>query len=344
MLRVHWRLFDRCLPASMLWGIVATSLFLLPAANAMPSSDCLRYVIESQGISDRKWPSPRRRPLCGSLDQTLTGVRFMDRLSPSCKQVMAQYSNPDMRRQLKKSADNNEEIDESFQSNSREETQTPARTRSSTDSAPTNPVVVEQDDVANFVACTVPKAGCTLMRSLLYVLTRPVSGAMSFTDMQVQTAQYPTVWHYNEQTEPSDTYPTFVIGRNPYIRLVSGFLDKLVVGDFHDWVILRRVYQDLGLPEDYKFEATAESFQDFVVRLSEASHRNPHFDTAVHICNMATISYRYQHPYLPPASVDCAHCHLLSAAYLTTQENVCTNLHAGTCSALRTWRNGIHAG
>jgi Sulfotransferase family len=43
---------------------------------------------------------------------------------------------------------------------------------------------------------------------------------------------YPTVWHY-EQSEGdlSGRLPSFIIGRNPYVRLVSGYLDKLAGRD-----------------------------------------------------------------------------------------------------------------
>jgi hypothetical protein len=88
----------------------------------------------------------------------------------------------------------------------------------------------------------------------------------------------------------------FVVGRNPYVRLLSGYLDKMVVdGERHDWQIMGRVNRDLGLDESEPFEATAEDFAYFVALLSLAPKRNPHFDSATNVCGINRYPYRYVH-------------------------------------------------
>lgn len=66
----------------------------------------------------------------------------------------------------------------------------------------------------------------------------------------------------------------------------------VVSTDTHDWVIMKRVNQDLGVPEETQFEATKESFKKFVQLLSVAKNINPHFDTAYNVCYMSEVSYR----------------------------------------------------
>lgn len=85
----------------------------------------------------------------------------------------------------------------------------------------------------------------------------------------------------------------FVIGRNPYIRLLSGFLDKMVVSNgSHDWPIMERVNRDLGLAAAHAFLGTAEGFSEFVRLLARAARRNQHFDTATNVCGIHRYAYR----------------------------------------------------
>jgi hypothetical protein len=75
---------------------------------------------------------------------------------------------------------------------------------------PTNPVVVESKLAANFAMCSVPKAGCSLLRSLLYVLTHPAAETAKFGAFKVHSVPYPTIWHYRaaDHSVLQDTYPT----------------------------------------------------------------------------------------------------------------------------------------
>lgn len=84
-----------------------------------------------------------------------------------------------------------------------------------------------------------------------------------------------------------------MVGRNPYIRLVSGFLDKMVLDrDGHDWPIMRHMNEDLGRDPDLPFDATVESFSEFVHLLSKAASVNQHFESAVTVCGIHFFPYR----------------------------------------------------
>ena len=83
------------------------------------------------------------------------------------------------------------------------------------------------------------------------------------------------------------------MGRNPYIRLVSGFLDKMVLDrGGHDWQTMQQMNTDLGRDANQPFEATAESFAEFVRLLLAAPSINQHFQSAVSVCGIGQFPYR----------------------------------------------------
>lgn len=201
----------------MLLLVFLIFVFQAGAIQALSSRRCLELVERFQlavdsGRATKCWP------LCGSLDTDNHHLEFMDRLSPSCQAVMSRYkaamsSLPAYLGPLARSDNLNR--NKLFPS-----ADTCSRFKQA--GSATNPVVVELETSAPFVMCTVPKAGCTLLRSLLYVLTRRSQDSVFFKNGHVHDAQYSTALHYHHQSELPDTYPTFVVGRNPYIRLVSG--------------------------------------------------------------------------------------------------------------------------
>jgi hypothetical protein len=299
---MNYRVFERASCARVLRCVCVLAPLLVTLSLAVPSSDCLVNVDQVQALTGRRWLSSCRRPVCGSLD-TSNISPFMDRLSESCRAIMSRYSDPSMSRKLMDRIKKEEEHSvTSFPyapSWFTERTQPWQRCSASPEASfATNPVIVQssKSQFSNFAMCTVPKAGCTLVRTLLYVLTRGISQPVSFHSSAVHGANYPTIWHYYPKSDFPDTYPTFVVGRNPYIRLVSGFLDKMVIKpENHDWVVMQRVNQDLHRHKEEGFEATPESFKEFVVLMSQARKRNQHFDTAVNVCGMTQFPYRYAH-------------------------------------------------
>jgi Sulfotransferase family len=89
-----------------------------------------------------------------------------------------------------------------------------------------------------FILATIPKVACTNLRKLTQVLIRddpyhktPRKGhSYSFRDGSVHNTHLPTVWHYEQpNVDLSGRLPSFLVARNPYVRLLSGFLDKMAI-------------------------------------------------------------------------------------------------------------------
>jgi hypothetical protein len=92
-------------------------------------------------------------PICGPLNTT--GDPFEEQLTPTCRAVLDQYRGKDL---------------SSFWDDSL------AHLRGcqsfSASLHPTNPIVVQNKHTASFGFCSVPKAACSQLRSLLFVITR----------------------------------------------------------------------------------------------------------------------------------------------------------------------------
>lgn len=99
-----------------------------------------------------------------------------------------------------------------------------------------------------------------------------------------------------------EAYPLFAVGRSPYTRALSGFLDKMTPSEGHDghphdkhtWQHTNRA---LGLPLDEVHEASAQGYQRFV-RLLAASVRagrpqNGHFVPAAATCRAGVVPYHF---------------------------------------------------
>jgi Sulfotransferase family len=165
-------------------------------------------------------------PLCGPLPSARPGsAPFLQRLAPACAAAMARYATP---------------------------AATPVGAipaaapkidcAASYDAfGASNPVVVHRTGIDPFIIATVPKAGCTNLRKLVITLIklmpkrapqrlRPGSNVTAVPRLHylIHNARFPSIYHY--ELPPGDLrpqLPSFIIGRNPYERLVSGFLDKM---------------------------------------------------------------------------------------------------------------------
>jgi hypothetical protein len=204
---VHWILFT----------------LLLVTCNALPSLECLHKA------ADLPWYRCRES-VCEQLG-TGQQTSFLQNLSPACRNVMLEYRTADrstfgflMPRKGKCM---------SLQHQGQVFRLGNAR-MSVAASRPTNPVVVEAPGIKNFVLCTVPKSGCTHFRKLLNAIIHnpeadgntDVNGTAEV--VHAHFGRFPTIWHYEHDHLPADLYPSFIIGRNPYVRLLSGYLDKMV--------------------------------------------------------------------------------------------------------------------
>lgn len=176
---------------------------------------------------------------------------------------------------------------------------------------------------ATFLLCSVPKVGCTNLRKLLHAMLQdpnpPIRDA--FTQFnKVHLPPYPTIWHYRlphpdprnaltpsdydgdvNTTAPEpfapivgtapprvpDGIPSFVVGRNPYVRLVSGYLDKMVHNPkrYDQWTY-KAVNRGMGFHEKARWNGTVASFRSFVRSLSHSGVDavDGHFHEATKFC------------------------------------------------------------
>lgn len=119
-------------------------------------------------------------------------------------------------------------------------------------------------------------------------------------EWRVHMAPYPSLHMFESYPDvPDRAIPKFVVGRHPYIRVLSGFLDKMVWTDDHgkDWPTLRQVNVRLGRGDEELFEATADGFRDFIMMLSKhilaGTPVNEHFEPMVNVCNAQKVGYHY---------------------------------------------------
>eukprot|EP00892_Ulva_mutabilis_P004367 jgi/Ulvmu1/2301/UM013_0149.1 len=91
--------------------------------------------------------------------------------------------------------------------------------------------------------------------------------------------------------------PTFAIGRNPYLRLLSGFRDKMVDNPTRrDTWTAKAVNTHFGVPPGTKWDNTPLGFRSFVRALWEkgVSAIDLHFQPAVTVCGGAH-NFRYDY-------------------------------------------------
>eukprot|EP00892_Ulva_mutabilis_P012327 jgi/Ulvmu1/9467/UM052_0036.1 len=241
-----------------------------------------------------------------------------------------------------------------------------------TASRASNPVVVSSNSSATFVICTVPKAGCSNLRKLLYAVSSYRKPPLTDTFEQFvlpHMATYATVWNYDIPTpssappanptsisaphsrllrfsfqqlwqpKQSDTtakcvhnaaakhrgkqgsaarpskqpgyrigplertptpripshIPTFIVGRNPYVRVVSGFRDKMTANPSRsDQQTNRAVNKHFNIRKTMAWPDSPEAFRHFVraLALHGVEDIDTHFQPAVQMCS-PTLKYDY---------------------------------------------------
>lgn len=111
-------------------------------------------------------------------------------------------------------------------------------------------------------------------------------------------APYPSL-HMFQDTSADTTVPKFVIGRHPYTRMLSGFLDKMTWTESHgkDWTTVRQINFRLARGEAELFQATPDGFREFVLMLSKhvlaGTPVNEHFEPMINVCDVRKVQYQY---------------------------------------------------
>lgn len=197
-------------------SVLQTCLVLLCILNvtSLSSPQCLKAV-----VADRFMKPGVCRASCGSLGQPADGGTFLGRLSNKCIAKMQQYRRPGVGPGSKCGFSNHQSAECPSQ-------------RPIQRSKPTEVNIIEAKNAHPFAICTIPKSGCTHLRKLLQAMMRYPEPLPYSTMTQQHAAHfwgYTTIWNYEERYLPADVYPSFSIGRNPYARLLSGFLDKMAL-------------------------------------------------------------------------------------------------------------------
>jgi Sulfotransferase family len=216
----------------LVWALAALTVLgvrAVPGDVASPaallSSQCRLRAVAAWQARKRNGTAPCG-PYCGPLPTASSvALPFLERLMPACQDTMARYAAP------------------GHAPTGRMRDMPPLVDCAATDRAlgATAPVVVHRGGIEPFIFATVPKAGCTNLRKLLATLIklepfrhlpdlrpgRNVTG-IPRAHADVHDARFPTVFHYEPlEGDLRGHIPTFVVSRNPYERLVSGFLDKM---------------------------------------------------------------------------------------------------------------------
>lgn len=135
---------------SLFLGFVFFVLVAVCTCEALSSTECKQAVAEKYKNGEQDCG----HPVCGYLEVDQTAPKFLESLSLQCQALMWDYR-----------------VDTSPMLGI---TSAAARVCATSKDAyqPTNPIIVETDDVNNFMMCTVPRAASTSLRQLLNMLIR----------------------------------------------------------------------------------------------------------------------------------------------------------------------------
>jgi hypothetical protein len=266
-------------------------LCLFHVGVAISSRSCKKIV--SKAYEQYNGKGACHMPICGALDHEKLTMPFLQKLSPSCRAVMERYR-----------VVPNAKVQHGFPQ--APWASAPLRVHCATSRAAwfaTNPVVVETPYTSSFIMCTVPKVACSSFRKLLNTIIRSPDPAEATTWDQIMKAHfdfYPTMWHYvHRHGNITASHPSFILGRNPYVRVLSGFLNKMVIdpkaNEPHDMFNMQDTNEALGRPKNQEFQATRESFSEFVRLVSQRGtvHINDHFQQAGLVCDGGQFLYEF---------------------------------------------------
>ena len=109
---------------------------------------------------------------------------------------------------------------------------------------------------------------------------------------------YPSLYHFDIPNPIPSSFPTFVLGRSPYTRLLSGFLDKMTKQDRgNDMYTLKVTNWAIGRGEFDFYEKTKEDFREFLTQIISVVKAgkpiNEHFAPMVTVCSVHSVPYHY---------------------------------------------------
>ena len=108
--------------------------------------------------------------------------------------------------------------------------------------------------------------------------------------------RYPSLHHFDTLNPIPTSFPTFILGRSPYTRLLSGFLDKMTRQHRgNDMFTLQVTSAAIGRGEFDFYEKTKDDFRDFLIQIISVIKAgkpiNEHFAPMVTVCNVRAVPY-----------------------------------------------------
>lgn len=167
---------------------------------------------------------------------------------------------------------------------------------------------IQNAHTPNFILCSSPKAGVTQFRTLLFLLSNidsetPFESVTTLgersAELGIHRETFPGAELFHIPASSAASHLSFAIGRNPYTRLLSGYLDKMVWhSEYMEFHTLQRVNSQLGMPQQHLWGDSAESFALFARMLANALRAgrviNEHFRPQAQFCSMPSFPYTYR--------------------------------------------------
>ncbi|ELU09446.1 hypothetical protein CAPTEDRAFT_115681, partial [Capitella teleta] len=153
------------------------------------------------------------------------------------------------------------------------------------------------------VYCAIPKAACSSWRTILAHLSNRTSSFASMLNIPVHNRSFMrsigivelNTFTMQQRAHIIDTFPKFLVVRNPFERLVSAFREKLEKHNRHTKVfhakydrrIIRRHRKNSSRSRDVKFE-------EFVTWLIQGGWKtDEHWTTYQRLCLPCQVRYTY---------------------------------------------------
>ena len=149
------------------------------------------------------------------------------------------------------------------------------------------------NDKYKYVACLPQKAGCTTWKLILVNNTKENPLPANFDGRYLHTgishySNIKSLVSYGEKEQASilAEYYKFMVVRHPLDRLVSSYIDKIVVGKFAN---VRKHVMDLNLRKFGTSEVSLSAFLEYIIE--HKASMDPHWAPATEICDPCNLKY-----------------------------------------------------
>ncbi|XP_060769998.1 carbohydrate sulfotransferase 12-like [Neoarius graeffei] len=170
------------------------------------------------------------------------------------------------------------------------------------------------DDRHGIIYCYVPKVGCTAWKRIMIVLSESlkVHGVpyRDPADIPIEQVHGSSVQHLNAypkavMKQKLETYKKFMFVRDPFVRLISAYRDKIQTNNiFYKRISLDIVkkFGNISIPPSSIKEAhtdgivpSFEHFIQYILSLAESNYTkfDEHWRQVIHLCHPCLIDYDF---------------------------------------------------